>query len=256
MAHALPHVTVDVCARCNNGWMSVLEAEAKAILEPFFATKRPIRLTTDNLSTLAAWAVKSWMAYALTRSTQQNPFTEADYRALADRHVPPGRSAIWLLHSTDPGSHVSLGLESTLVTERDTVGPLDAADNAGIGFLAADTLVMYMVIGPPFADAAQAELALAPRTLSQTSGVRQVWPQQRAQFFPLEPAPQGLVARLIRWPEELFDVIGLPAEGLTDEDVRHVQAQFIAGADPAELRTRWLPQSDGGPPPVSQPRQQ
>lgn len=42
--------------------------------------------------TLATWATKSWMAYALLRLPHENPFTLEEYRTMAAKPAPLVRS--------------------------------------------------------------------------------------------------------------------------------------------------------------------
>src|SRR6476469_3805100 len=117
MAKWLPNVKVPVCAGRNNGWMSQLEDRVKAILGPFiFDDVRPLKLSRDDLLTLATWATKSWMAYALLRGSHHNPFTEDEYRAMASSAGPLERSQIWVMHSHDEAAHVAMGIISSLMT--------------------------------------------------------------------------------------------------------------------------------------------
>jgi len=61
--------------------MSQLESRVKDTIEPFvLGGGQLLTLSEDDLVALATWAPKSWMAYALTRPTQNNPFAESEYR--------------------------------------------------------------------------------------------------------------------------------------------------------------------------------
>jgi hypothetical protein len=51
-----------VCGKCNNGWMSDLEAEAKPILEQMFDDK-PISLDQKQQEIIARWLMKTAMVY-------------------------------------------------------------------------------------------------------------------------------------------------------------------------------------------------
>lgn len=90
----LLNLIVWVCEDCNSQWMSGLETEAKAVLRPFILDGETKRLSADDLRILTTWATKSWMAYALTLPVQQNPFTETEYRAMADSAAPLGRCRV------------------------------------------------------------------------------------------------------------------------------------------------------------------
>lgn len=237
VAKWLPNVTVDVCAACNNGWMSSLETQVKALLDPFFDTGRFIRLSTSDLSLLATWATKSWMAYALTFSTQANPFTTEEYRHLAATSTPIGeRCNVWLMHSKDDGAHVGMGLQSSLFTFGQPES-LEVQDNAGFAYLAASTLVMFMALLPP--DAPDGMLEVFQPPVVEIDTVRRAWPSPRRQFFPLGSLPQGALAALLRYPLEFRENIGLPTTGLTDQDIPEVMKRFLDGASPTDLRREY-----------------
>jgi len=239
----LPNVTVDVCGDCNHGWMSSLEQRIKGLLEPFFATGVPVGLTCDDQAALTAWATKSWMAYALLTAQQHNPFSAAEYRALAETQQPNERSRVWLLHSQDEKAHVGLWVSAGLMTK----GPperLDVNDNSGFCFLAAHTVVLFMSLMPPEAPGELADQVFVPPTL-QSRTANRIWPDPRPQEFPLGSLPTGALEELLHYPTQLWDAVGLPTEGLTDEDARQVTRQFMSGADPMSLRRAWKVRTPG-----------
>ncbi len=58
--HALSaFVEGQVCRLCNNGWMSVLENEAKPILIPLMAGESPLGLNDSDRQVLARWTAKT-----------------------------------------------------------------------------------------------------------------------------------------------------------------------------------------------------
>ena len=234
----LPNLTVDMCADCNNGWMSVLETQAKNILEPFFRTKRPIRLTTDELTVLTVWATKSWMAYSLAGPEQRNPFTVSEYRQIAQRQTPLDRSMVWIMHSQDEGAHVGIGISPSLMTPGPPLDGLAVPDNCGFGYLAADTLVMFLSLLPPDAPDGMAEAVFTPPVVTSRT-VRRIWPSPRRQFFPLGELPHGALGALRRYPEQAWENLGLPTLGLNDNDAAQVMQQFLDGASPTALREEW-----------------
>lgn len=84
------HVNGEVCAGCNNGWMSSLEAAAKGIL-----TRRPLRhrIPSDEAEVLARWFIKT--AVNLNVSQPFRLLVDAPARhALATRI--PERFAVYL----------------------------------------------------------------------------------------------------------------------------------------------------------------
>lgn len=236
-AALLPHVRVRVCEPCNTGWMSRLEDQVKQIVAPFvFDGDRHVTLSAVDASTLATWATKSWMAYALTGPAQRNPFLFDEYRAISASPQPLDRSQIWLMHATEPRAHVGIGIASTLLTQ----GPppdLEVPDNAAHAYLAAAGVVLFMALVPP--DAPDEILRSFDPPMLTGSGIRRIWPNPRKQYFPLDTVPDAQLAALLDFPEEWARLAGLPVAGLTDEDVATVFQGFLDGADAAELRGRW-----------------
>lgn len=233
----LPNLTVDVCGDCNHGWMSGLETRVKDLLEPFFRAGRPLLMSAADLTVLTVWATKSWMAYALAFPRQRNPFSATEYRQLAETQNPLERSLIWLMHSQEDEAHVSLMVSPGLLT----MGPpdgLDAQDNSGFGYLSANTLILFMALLPPDAPDGMAEEIFTPPAVTIRT-VRRIWPAPRPQYFPLGELPPGALAALRRYPEQLWENLGLPTVGLTDDDAQAVMQQFLDGASPTALRKKW-----------------
>lgn len=235
----LPNVTVDVCKECNTGWMSRLENSAKAILGPFVFDGSSLRLSPDDLHVLAAWATKSWMAYALTRPRQFNPFSDDDYRLMSTSPAALDRSRIWLMHSKAGPAHVAMEISSTYLG----FGPpddLEVPDNAAFAYLAASTVVFVMLLVPDDGPQDMAEVMTLPSL--RIEQVLRIWPTPPPQSFPTEEVPEDVLLGLIGDGLSLWEVIGLPVVGLTDADAAQVHRDFLDGEDPAVLRRAW----DGG----------
>lgn len=236
----LPNVTVEVCQGCNSGWMSGLENQAKAILGPFVLDHSAVQLSTDELRALTTWATKSWMAYALTRPTQWNPFSEAEYRTMVASPEPLRRSRVWLMHAQEPRAHVGMAIESTLISSQHPPDIEATQDNTAYAYLAVATVVMIMFLVPPEApDQLVDELveALVPPIVSSPT-VRRCWPDPRPQDFPLGVVPDADLAALIDIPSGFFHERGLHADGITDAESAAVLQEFLEGADPTERRRR------------------
>lgn len=242
-AKYLPHVKVSVCASCNTGWMSQFENEAKSLLGPVIFGERPTtRLSIENLTSLATWATKTWMAYALTRSDQTNPFTSIDYEVFAADPSPLPRSCIWFFHSTEPRAQVGIGIFSTLLMHVEEMSDLEQArDNAAYAYLAAASAVFFLVIAPERLPNRFKEL-MAPEALRK-AGIRRIWPSRRAQYYPLETVRDDTLAEILEFPGAMITGIGLPSVGLTESEVTQVRDEYMSGISPAEIRQRW---SDGG----------
>lgn len=100
---SVPSVVQIVCERhCNNGWMSRLETNAKAIMEPLiFGRRTELRLKEQRL--LAFWALKTTMVLEYTDHTTRMATTE-QRRALYDGREAlrlPERTCVWICSLTD-----------------------------------------------------------------------------------------------------------------------------------------------------------
>ena len=84
-----------VCAeKCNNGWMSRLEARAKPVLTKLISGSA-CRLTTNDQELIAAWI--SMKVLVLEFGTSVGPISSAENRTRVMTHaVPPPRWHIWI----------------------------------------------------------------------------------------------------------------------------------------------------------------
>lgn len=83
-----------VCATCNNGWMSVLEGEAKSVLVPLLEGN-PTKLYKKHQKTLAAWITKMVMvAEYLDRDARAVP--QSERTKLRRNQTAPFNWRIWL----------------------------------------------------------------------------------------------------------------------------------------------------------------
>jgi hypothetical protein len=237
VAELLPHVTVVVCDSCNNGWMSQLEDDTKKILAPYFTAGWPIGLTPERLTLLAAWATKSWMAYVLLADPEANPFTVDEYRMMATNPAPLERSRIWLMHSHAPTAYVGMGVTGTLMTFSEPIPDMATTqNNTGFAFLAAGGMVFFMALAPQ----GRLELheVLEPPVVHE-DGVHRIWPDPIEQLFPEPAIPNEVMSGFLGWPRALDEALGLPVDGLSDEEILQVRQEYLAGADPSDLRERW-----------------
>ena len=95
-----------VCATCNNGWMSVIEQEAKPHLVRLLKGS-PTLLNRDAQAAVATWAFKTSCVMSTTR--RPNLVSRDQLEVLWNRHRPPaeievlagryeGRSQMWIDH--------------------------------------------------------------------------------------------------------------------------------------------------------------
>ena len=83
-----------VCAECNSGWMSKLEADSIPVLEPLVSTTALQLVSVREQRQIALWATKTAMMADLT---QAEPLILANARRrLRTHHAIPGGTRIWL----------------------------------------------------------------------------------------------------------------------------------------------------------------
>lgn len=128
-----PEVTINcVCRKCNQGWMSGLEAQAKRILLPL-SRDISISLTTDEQTLLSRWAMKTAMVFEGAGDLQF--YKEAERLSFSSQSKIPSGSHVWIgrydqsnllcgegRHLLDPGqphkNPFADGLSTTLVMSR------------------------------------------------------------------------------------------------------------------------------------------
>jgi hypothetical protein len=83
-----------VCARCNNGWMSELEASAKEALEPLIIRQELAFISLRRQRQIALWATKTAM---MADQSQQAPLLPSyQLRRMRTHRAIPGGTRVWL----------------------------------------------------------------------------------------------------------------------------------------------------------------
>lgn len=103
----------DVCRRCNNGWLSALEAAAKPLLSPMIQG-RVQTLDEAEQKTVAVWAAKT--AAVIDRTHRYRTIPPEHARLLGQLREPPSGVLVWLAAygvdtfvGTHKGFRLSLG---------------------------------------------------------------------------------------------------------------------------------------------------
>jgi hypothetical protein len=90
-----------VCERCNNGWMSQLEQQARIILTPLLQGQSG-QLSEKDLDLLARWAFKTACVIDAASPGSGEGFPHEHRSLLRERDELPRRSAVWM--TTWPGT--------------------------------------------------------------------------------------------------------------------------------------------------------
>lgn len=165
-----------VCGRCNHGWMSALEEEAKPILERLLTTTQLQPLLKNEQALIVRWATKTAM---MLDFTQEEPLVpQRDRTLFYRRRTIPRRAWVWL-----GGCRELLPLTMSH-TMRAEMEPIDGGERA-IGFYApvkVGHLIIYWVLpGAPVKIALRREWHLA---------TWRIWPRPTGILFP----PPALLA--------------------------------------------------------------
>ncbi len=95
----LNHVATVVCGKCNNGWMSDLEAEAQPMLSPIIKFGVPISFLPAGIAILAAFAFKSAIISDHTYRERKPFFPVSDrVRFMKTLQIPDGVQ-MWIASS-------------------------------------------------------------------------------------------------------------------------------------------------------------
>ncbi len=94
-----------VCRACNNGWMSVLEGEAKPVIEALL-DDQITSITADQQTILARWSLKSAMVFEGLRGDAEWFYDQEDRSVVATGAVSVSRTNVWLAKCVDlPSIH-------------------------------------------------------------------------------------------------------------------------------------------------------
>jgi hypothetical protein len=110
--HPLRVVTKEVCARCNNGWMSQLEESFKPTMLLFMGAGD--EEYSPNWFTIARWAIKTAMV-RLTLDTLHLPYPPADLETIQMGTELPADWYVWIGDANYYGSYHRL----TVATDPD-----------------------------------------------------------------------------------------------------------------------------------------
>lgn len=229
VADFLPHVTADVCARCNNGWMSSMESQVRRFLDGVMRGLTGRFLREDAQRLLAAWFSKCVYCYAAALFSDENRvWSLTDYEALRLQQTAAPTATIWM--------GVSDGLRRDIVLSLTPVHlvPLTAAAASRLedrpalasAWLSANGVVFYGIWMLPEMVAAGEPLRFGG---AEVDTMVRIWPPTDPKPFPSEPVPDAAVVTLIDRLADLRDEGGVPVETLSETELEAVKATMRAG---------------------------
>jgi hypothetical protein len=86
------------CGRCNNGWMSDLEASSRPVLERAIR-REPYTFTESDQVIAAAWAFKTCLVFQASQTRAGPVAPPAHFLHIRRNRTPPPEAAVWI------GSH-------------------------------------------------------------------------------------------------------------------------------------------------------
>jgi hypothetical protein len=110
-----------VCGKCNNGWMSDLESQAKPYLEAMLHG-RGRDLHEGGLRTLATWALKTSMMVEQTLGPKRRAIPAGEYAHLFEYGEPSDRIRVWMA-AYEGTQAVAVGSLWGLDAETNETGP-------------------------------------------------------------------------------------------------------------------------------------
>ena len=119
----------EVCADCNNGWMTRLEEDARPLLHRLWQPSYPFGVTTftaPEVSTIATWAAKTAWVRERVCDPDSTP-TAQMRRDLMVRQMPPEFTSVWIARHQGKSNFGSTSPGSKLLTKMTTGPPPDAA---------------------------------------------------------------------------------------------------------------------------------
>ena len=113
-----------------------------------------------------------------------------------------------------------MGVESTFLEQADrpSADLAEVADNTAFAYLAVASCVFF-ILRVPESLPIEIERTLIPPQLL-THGSRQIWPNPRSQYFPLDVMPDQDFDKLLGFPRATAEAIALPVIGLTESERR------------------------------------
>lgn len=188
-------VLPEVCQKCNTGWLSRTERNARPVLSAMLFGNRTLKINAMQQAKIARWAVKTSLLLTLKKS-----------RGEAYGWVPSG-SMNWLYENPDsdqppPGSYVWIGC---LDAQRNIVSYMqsgsllsDARDPIGhVGlFTVGYVLIQIFCTEPDVVDySEERDGHFVPPGME--AGLVSIWPPNRAVQWPTAPRFTGGALRIL-----------------------------------------------------------
>jgi hypothetical protein len=160
-----------VCEKCNNGWMSALEGDAKPLLEQMFDDK-PLALDLHRQRIIATWITKMAFLFDSTKGRNAtNVFYEkSEGTAFKEHLLIPQFTLIWIGRLSEEHRSAD-GADFTLLSEEDRIGEGTSLTLANEHFVAQIAGVRLKVT-----PTIPTELNIEPKPGNWNNQLIQIWP--------------------------------------------------------------------------------
>jgi hypothetical protein len=185
-----------------------------------------LTLSSEDQTLLAAWASKCGYAYAARWEPQKRPWSEAEYRDLAQRLEPSPRALIWMGHSTAPQAYIAEAVDPLFMAPSDTpAAQVIGLPPAGVGlYLAAHSVVF---IGHWLL----ADLLTEWEDIFSDqirNGLSRIWPPSDEILWPTPDIPEERLLLQHDFIAKLAEAEGLPITGHTAAEIEPIKAAYVA----------------------------
>ena len=231
IAAGLPNVTAEVCAECNNGWMSAMETKVCQLLDSAMRTDELIGPTLGQAdqTLLAAWFSKCAYAYEAAIFSEPNrAWSPALYRELKQTQQPPATATIWLGKNIGLCADIAL---STTPVYAISLEPLashepDQAELVG-AWLSANSIVIFGLWVSPDMQAADMAARLAAEDVS---AMTRIWPPSNDAVWPTAYTSDDQALSLINLLATIREQDGIRVDELDYDQIEEIKSQMRANA--------------------------
>ena len=190
-----------VCMRCNNGWLSQLEAAVKPIMIPMLQ-HRPCVVDRRAQELLATWAFKTCLVFQTTQTGAPPIAPRLHYERLGRHPKPPSQVSVWLTsHYRARSDEVNSVYVQRPLGIRSSDARFAPEDDVAYMCFLAVSWVGFVVAGHAYATDSH---IIYDGHLGD--GLLRIWPEDRD---------------FVQWPpdammdRDLVEVLALPEEGLS-----------------------------------------
>jgi hypothetical protein len=103
------HQVRQVCANCNQTWMSDLEGTSKELVTELILDKRTAPLSAGEQIKLSTWLYKTGVMIALAYPAESRFVPSEDYRFFYAHRKPPDGTSVWIAAlAFEPGERIQV----------------------------------------------------------------------------------------------------------------------------------------------------